>query len=81
MNRIPFKIKALTVQDAYFSFFSDRNDRASLIKLAVIRTIMAPIGNAAIILTDCRLLIELSENTSAIGSRISSIHHISWIRI
>ena len=30
----------------------------------------AAIGKAAIILTDCRLLIELSENTKAIGSAI-----------
>jgi len=57
--------------------FSSMNFFASFIKLNTISTITAPIGNAAMILTDCRLLIELSENTSAIGRRISRIHHIS----
>ena len=57
--------------------FSSINFFASFIKLNTISTITAPIGNAAMILTDCKLLIELSENTSAIGRRISRIHHIS----
>ena len=57
--------------------FSSMNFFASFIKLNTISTITAPIGNAAMILTDCRLLIELSENTSAIGRRISRMHHIS----
>ena len=39
--------------------------------------ITMPIGNAATILTDCRLFMELSAKRSAIGSRISRIHHIS----
>ena len=50
---------------------------ASFRNPATIRRITIPIGNAATILTDCRLLIELSEKTSAIGSRISRRHHIS----
>lgn len=41
-------------------------------KLAAIITITAPIGNAATILTDWKLLMELSTNRSAIGSRIST---------
>ena len=38
-------------------------------------TITTPIGNAAIILTDWRLFIELSANNKAIGSKISNIHY------
>ena len=41
----------------------------------------AAIGKAAIILTDCRLLIELSENTKAIGSAIRRTHHINLINV
>ena len=62
----------------YF-FRSFMKAAASLIKLADISTITRAIGNAAIMLTDCRLAIELSENTSAMGNRISRMHHISWI--
>lgn len=54
-----------------------RKWEASFKKLATISTITAPMGNAAIILTDCRLLMELSEKTRAIGSKIKMIHHIS----
>lgn len=38
-----------------------------MIKLAVIKTMITLTGNAAIILTDCRFIIELSENKSAIA--------------
>lgn len=51
----------------------------SLIKLAVINKITAPIGKAAMILTDCKFCIELSEKISAIGKSMSNIHHINWI--
>ena len=47
----------------------------SLRKLATIKQITAPMGKAAIILTDCKLVIELLENKSAIGNNISRIHH------
>ena len=50
---------------------------ASLKKLPTINNTMIPIGNAATILTDCKLFIELSENTNAIGSIINRIHHIN----
>lgn len=39
----------------------------------------AAIGKAAIMLTDCKLLMELSENTKAIGSAIRRTHHINLI--
>ena len=65
----------------YYFLVSSRYFFASFRKLNVIRTITAAIGNAAIILTDCRLLIELSENTSAIGSAIRRTHHISSINL
>ena len=42
-------------------------------------TITKPMGKAATILTDCRLLIELSANTSAMGSMISKMHHNNWM--
>ena len=48
---------------------------ASLKKLQTIKIITIPSGNAAIILTDCKLFIELSENTSATGKIISSIRY------
>ena len=50
---------------------------ASFMKLAAINTITIPIGNAATMLTDWRLLMELSENKRAIGSIINKMHHIN----
>ena len=61
----------------YFSFCSSKNFLASFIKLAVINTITIPIGKAAIMLTDCRLLMELSEKIREIGNTIKRIHQIS----
>ena len=48
-------------------------------KLHTINIITKPIGKAATILTDWRLLIELSANTNAIGRRMSRMHHMSWM--
>ena len=54
----------------YHFLFSLRNALASLRKLAAISTITAPIGNAAMILTDSRLLIELSLWKNAIRNKL-----------
>ena len=64
--------------NSYFYLFF-KNPFASFRKLNAIITITIPIGNAATILTDCRLLIELSANKSAIGNNIKRIHHINCI--
>lgn len=56
---------------------SSRNFPASFKKLTAIIMITIPIGNAAIMLTDCRLLMEFSENTRPIGKRINKTHHIN----
>ena len=44
-------------------------------KLHIMIIMIIPIGNAEMILTDWILLIELSENTRAIGNTISKMHH------
>lgn len=46
-------------------------------KLQIIISIIIPMGKAAIMLTVCILLMELSENTNAVGSRIRRRHHNS----
>lgn len=60
----------------YFTF-SSTYDFASFKKLPTISIITNPIGNAAIMDTDCKLFIELYANNNAIGNKISKIHHIS----
>lgn len=47
---------------------------ASFMKLQIIRTIIMPIGNALMMLTDWMLFMLLSEKVNAIGSTINSIH-------
>ncbi len=51
--------------------YSSKYSFASFKKPAAISTITAPMGSAAIMLTDCRLFIWLSADRSATGSRIS----------
>ena len=82
--------KANSSEKLYTSIISTHNDSkitfyiyfsiyrfASFKKQIAIMTITIPIGNAAIILTDCKLLIELSAKSNAIGKRINKIHHIN----
>ena len=59
------------VKNNSYSYLFFKNPFASFRKLNAIITITIPIGNAATILTDCRLLIELSANKSAIGNNRS----------
>ena len=61
----------------YYYFSSFKYFFASFIKLITINTSTAAIGNAATILTDWRLFMELSANTKAIGNKINKIHHIN----
>lgn len=72
MTNVIFYVEKLLIFHYSFKYFP-----ASFIKLTAIITITIPIGKAAIMLTDCKLLIEVSENTSPIGSTINKIHHIN----
>lgn len=49
----------------------------SVQKLQIIISIIIPMGKAAIMLTVWILLMELSENTNDVGSRIRRMRHIS----
>ena len=46
-------------------------------KIQIIISIIIPMGKAAIMLTVWILLMELSENTNAVGNRIRRMHHNS----
>ena len=70
-----------SINERGLSCNSSKYSSASFKKLTAIITITMPIGNAATILTDCRLFMELSAKRSAIGSRISRIHHMSWMAL
>lgn len=70
--------------DAKDAFISSIYFFASLMKLQIMIIMIIPIGNAEMILTDWILLIELSENTRAIGNTISkteSVQDVAFLLI
>lgn len=75
---IPFlSVVEVIVDPRMFVADYDKYLFTSFQKLQIITSIIIPMGKAAIMLTVWILLMELSENTNAVGSRIRRMHHNS----
>ena len=75
---IPFLLVAEVIVDLRMSVANyDKYLFTSFQKLQIIISIIIPMGKAAIMLTVWILLMELSETTNAVGSRIRRMHHNS----